>query len=302
MAPDLKKRLYLNAVHYDAISQFLVDVFEPTEHMLNWMQPRWEYMHAHPFIAQVPLDKIAVFEDQDQIVGVAHPEEKLAFVYFQRAPGYDHVLPLMFDHADRHFGGRSLMLERDVIGVFIGDFDKVFEETAMDRGYELVEGYHEGYSRIVLDQPIPKAEVPRGIRIHSLEKDNDHNKINKCLWSGFNHEGDIPEAELDQPAVAQSAPNFRPDLTMVAVAPNGDYVSYAGMWHEQTHKVGYVEPVATNPDYRRLGLARALVTESLRRIQADGAESVWVASDQEFYLSLGFEKQFQRNLWVKYLD
>ena len=51
-----------------------------------------------------------------------------------------------------------------------------------------------------------------------------------------------------------------------------------------------------------MGLGRATVLETLRRIQSEGAEVAWVGSDQEFYKAIGFEKKFQRNLWVKYLD
>jgi predicted N-acetyltransferase YhbS len=88
----------------------------------------------------------------------------------------------------------------------------------------------------------------------------------------------------------------------VAVAPTGEYVSYAGIWHETANRYGYVEPVATDPACRRLGLGRATVLETLRRVQSEGAEVAWVGSDQVFYKAIGFEKKFQRNLWVKYLD
>jgi hypothetical protein len=37
-------------------------------------------------------------------------------------------------------------------------------------------------------------------------------------------------------------------------------------------------------------------------VQAAGAEVAWVGSDISFYLALGFERQFQRNLWIKWLD
>ena len=229
-------------------------------------------------------------------------EEKLTFVYFQRRAGYDEILPAMFDHADRYFGGPSEMLQRNIIGLFISDFDKALEHQAAQRGYQFVEGYHEGYSKFSLNQTVPPAEVPDGFRIQSLAKENDHRKINNCLWRGFNHEGEQPEDEARQPGVAQGAPNFRKDLTIVAVAPTGEYVSYAGIWHETANRYGYVEPVATDPAYRRLGLGRATVLETLRRIQSEGAKVAWVGSDQEFYKAIGFERKFQRNLWVKYLD
>ncbi len=295
-------RAYNDPTDYAVVGRFLIDVFESGDQHVNWMQPRWEYMHAHPFLEDIPLERIAMFEDNGKLVGVAHPEEKLTFVYFQRRAGYDHILSAMFDHADEFFGGPSVMLQGNIIGLFIGDFDTVLGATAAAHGYELLDGYHEGYSKYPLDRAVPPAPIPAGFRVQSLDDENDHPRINQCLWRGFNHEGEQPEDEAARLGVAQGAANFRKDLTIVAVAPTGEYVSYAGIWHETTNHFGYVEPVATDPDYRRMGLGRATVLETLRRIQADGAEVAWVGSDQEFYTAIGFEKRFQRNLWVKYLD
>jgi predicted N-acetyltransferase YhbS len=298
----VKVRRYGYARDYEAVSRFFIETYEPTDKLPNWMQPRWEYMHAHPFVEEVPLELIAVFEDEGRIVGLAHPEEKLTFIYFQRRRGYDHILPAMFDHADEFFGGPSIMLGRDIIGLFINDFDEPLETMARDRGYELLEGHQEGYSKLAIDEPVPEVVLPLGYRLQSLADENDHRKINRCLWRGFNHEGEIPEDEAARRGVAQGAPNFRKDHTIVAVEPGGDYVSYAGIWYVPENGFAYVEPVATDPDYRRMGLGTAAVLESVRRVQAEGAEVAWVGSDQEFYKAIGFEKMFQRNLWAKSLN
>jgi GNAT superfamily N-acetyltransferase len=287
---------------YEAVNHLLIEVYRPGDQMLNWMQPRWEYMHHHPYVARVPLDLMLVFEDDGKIVGLANLEDGLTFVYFQRAPGYDYILPEMLAHADKYFGGPSVMLQRKIIGLFITDFDTELERLATSFGYERHEEHHNGYSKYDLARPIPQPPVPVGFRIQSLADDNDHQKINTCLWRGFNHEGEIPDEDLRQEAVAQSAPNFRRDYTIVAVAPDESYVSYAGIWYVPQNGYAFVEPVATDPDYRKIGLARACVLESLRRVQAAGAEVAWVGSDQPFNKAIGFERKFQRNLWIKWLD
>ncbi len=295
-------RRYDPANDYEPVSRFFIDVYEPSDRLLNWMQPRWEYMHHHPFIADVPLETIAVFEDDGEIVGLAHPEDKLTFVYFQRKPGYDHILPAMFAHADEVFGGPSIMLQRNISGLFINDFDHEMERLAASFGYEKHPDHHDGYSKYDFSAPLPDVEIPEGFRIQSLAEENDQRKINLCLWRGFNHEGELPEEEANAPAVAQHAPNFRKDHTIVAVDPAGEYVSYAGIWYVPENRMAYVEPVATDPIFRRKGLGRACVLETLRRVRAEGAETAWVGSDQPFYSAIGFTKMFQRNLWIKSLD
>ena len=66
---------------------------------------------------------------------------------------------------------------------------------------------------------------------------------------------------------------------IVVEAPDGRFVSYCGMWYEPVHSIAYVEPVATDPDYRRMGLGRAAVMEGIRRCGALGATEAWVGSD-----------------------
>ena len=153
-----------------------------------------------------------------------------------------------------------------------------------------------------LEEPLQEISLPEGYRLQSLADENDLHKINCVLWRGFNHPGPPPEEEIPGREFGQQAPNFRKDLVTVVVAPNGDYVSYSGMWHLKENKVAYVEPVATDPDFRRMGLGRAVVLESVRKAAAEGAEIAWVGSGQPFYSAIGFEKKFAAIPWVKYLD
>ena len=100
----------------------------------------------------------------------------------------------------------------------------------------------------------------------------------------------------------QTGPNYRLDLSIVSVAPNGDYVSFGGIWYDPLNRFGYVEPVATDPDYRRRGLGRACVLEGIRRCGELGATAAYVATDKPFYLSFGFNKLHTCRCWEKGLD
>ncbi len=63
-----------------------------------------------------------------------------------------------------------------------------------------------------------------------------------------------------------------------------------------------MDPVATDPDSRRMGLGSAAVAETLRRARSEGATVAWVGSDQEFYRQLGFAVTARSELWVKPLE
>jgi len=142
--------------------------------------------------------------------------------------------------------------------------------------------------------------LPEGFRLKSLADDNDLRKIHRVLWRGFNHEGE-PDEDLEGRRKMQSGPNFRHDLTIVVEAPDGNFVSFCGMWYEKTNRIAYVEPVATDPDYRRMGLGKAAVWEGIRRCGAEGATVAYVGSDQEFYHAIDFNTLHYRNCWTKCL-
>ena len=72
--------------------------------------------------------------------------------------------------------------------------------------------------------------------------------------------------------------------------------------HPSDGRFGYIEPVATDPRYRRLGLGKAAVLEGLRRCGALGARVAYVGSDPLFYQALGFKQVYNSECWAKYLN
>ncbi len=131
--------------------------------------------------------------------------------------------------------------------------------------------------------------------------DNDLRQVTRVFWRGFNHGDEPPDGEVEDRKFMQSAPNYRKDLNLVVVAPDGNFVSYCGTWYEPVHAIAYVEPVATDPDYRRMGLARAAVLEGIRRCRELGASVSYVGSKQPLYLSLGFRPEYNSRVWEREL-
>ena len=146
-------------------------------------------------------------------------------------------------------------------------------------------------------KPFPDVKLPDGFTIISLEDENDYKKINDCLWKGFDH-GDDPDDDIDCRMLMQSGPHFRKDLTTVIKAPNGDYACFAGMWFDEKNKYAYLEPLATVPEYRRMGLATIALSEGMRKTKALGATYCF-GGVSEFYTAIGFETICHHELWKK---
>ena len=96
------------------------------------------------------------------------------------------------------------------------------------------------------------------------------------------------------------SPAWKPVVEgMANLEPGGRLVSYCGMWYEEATGVAYVEPVATDPDYRRRGLGKAAVLEATRRARDLGAKRTIVNSGLAFYRAIGFQQLFTIQPWQK---
>jgi predicted N-acetyltransferase YhbS len=260
-------------------------------------------MHFHPSIKAMDLSKIGIAEEYGEILGVVHFEANHAEVFIQAHPDHQELKEILLDHAENDgFQGMSRSKNRLFRAVFVNDFDAELESIVIERGYEKWEDFAQPMALYMMDKPVPPVELPAGYQVQSLAEENDLRKINRVLWRGFNHPGSPPEEEIEGRKFGQQAPNFRKDLTIVTVAPDGNYVSYCGMYYIPQNKIAYLEPLATDPDYRRMGMAKAAVYESMRRVKELGAKEVWVGSGQEFYLALGFEVKFTAYPWAVFLD
>ena len=284
-------RSYEHARDYERIGRWLERSYRREGEHVNWLQPRWEYMHFHPLIRGLDLSCIGLWEDGDEIVGVVHPEHGLGTAYFEFHPERPAPKAAMLAHAEEH-----LRDEKGGLRLFIHDRDVELAELAAAAGFSRTER-HEVMSRMSLADAPPVPEPPDGFRLQSLADENDLARLHRALWRGFGHGAEPPDDGLEDRLFMQSAPNYRLDLNLVLVSPDGDYVAYGGIWFEATNRVAYVEPVATDPDFRRMGLARIAVLEGIRRCGELGARDAYVGTDLPLYLSLGFEPIYRCSLW-----
>lgn len=283
------------------ISDFLIRHYRAGNTDGNWLQPAWEYALTHPYLDEHALGNITVWEDDGEIVGVVHYEHRLGEAFFQTHPDHTDLKPTMLDCAEVNL--RAANEEGHVnLKAYVNDFDAELETIVRSRGYIPRPDWNRPLYEFRVTAPIPSRALPEGFKLRSLADDNDLRKVDRVLWRGFNHQGEPPADSLEGRRKMQSGPNYRKDLTVVVQDSGGAFVAYCGMWYVPELKYAYVEPVATDPDYRRRGLGKAAVMEGIRRCAFEGAEVAYVGSDQEFYSAMGFTERHTANCWLKRFD
>ena len=292
-------RPYGHPGDYERVGQFLNRTYQASARHQNWLQPRWEYMHYHSCLDPASLPRIGVWEVAGRIVGVVHHEHRMGDVYFEIDPEHPDLRRDMLEYAQARLTREAE--DGRLLRAYIDAVDVEFQSIAAELGFERDADSSECMSQLSVPQPFPPIRVPEGFRVKSLADENDLRKVHRVLHRGFNHPGEPPEDGLDARRHMQAAPNFRKDLTIVVAAPDGSFVSYCGIWYVARHRVAYVEPVATDPVYRRRGLGTAAVMEAVRRCGELGATVAYVGADRPFYKSMGFREIYRQFLWTRRL-
>lgn len=249
----------------------------------GFLWARWEWAFCLPYLARDFLDRIGVWEDDGAIVALATFEAGLGEAFLVWDPRYRELLPAMVEHSVTHLASPEGELR-----FIVPDGDRELARLLLARGFR-ADSRRDPNTVLDLHTDMSHA-MPPGYSLRSIADGVDLAAFDRLLWRGFNHPGEPPgtEEDLEWRRHSLSSPGQDPSLNMVAVAPDGTYAAYCGVWHEPGSRYVLVEPVCTDPDFRRRGCASAAILEALRRCAERGATEAYVGADLPVYLSLGF--------------
>ena len=279
---------------YHALRDFLLKL---RNH--NYLFGRWDWMITHSHLDEGSLPRIGLWEENGALVAVATYDCSLGKTFLLALKGYEPLKEEMLLYA------RERLQQRQGGGlqVVIQDGDAYMQSIAARHGFyptqksEMDSVYEIGQGGTVY-------KLPSGFRVTSMAETYDLYQYGQVLWRGFNHEqnGEGPfvfkAEELPRWELEFKRPNVNLSLKVAVVAPNGDFVSYCGMWYDSRSEEALVEPVATDPAYRRMGLGRAAVLEGVRRGADLGAKRAFVGSSQPFHYSIGFRPYATSTCWA----
>ena len=141
----------------------------------------------------------------------------------------------------------------------------------------------------VVEQPV----LPDGFRFRTADEAGPQAAVQAHMdaWAPTTYSAEAYEG------VRQTAA-YRGDLHVLVEAPDGTMASSTIMWLDDANRTAEFEPVGTHPDYRRLGLARAMLLHGMHLARAAGATHMTVAcvgapghpEARELYYSVGFRE------------
>ncbi|MDW7655750.1 MAG: GNAT family N-acetyltransferase [Bacillota bacterium] len=278
---------------YEKLRDFLIKLDSHNYHF-----GRWDWMITHSMLEPNGLSKIGFWEDNGVLVAAATYDCVLGKAYLLTLNDYAYLKEEMLLYA------QEALAKDGKFSVLVLDGDLNMQDIAVRHGYYATQD-REGDAVFPINPDTINYTLPAGFSITSLRESYDLYKYGQVLWKGFNHEANnegpfvFKDEELPEWELRFKRPHVNLDLKIAVVAPNGDFVSYCGMWQDDRSQSALVEPVATDPAYRKMGLGRAAVLEAILRCGRLGARRAIVGSSQQFYYSIGFQPYATSSFWER---
>lgn len=296
-------RSYNRDEDFTSIMSFLSRTYTDTQPYQNWFPDRFENSHERW------INDIRIWEQIDdstsppkvKIIALANPESK-NYYFIQIDPSYSFIEQEIIEWIEKHcLTKKKDSNKSETLKIISVEGNKPRENLLKKNGYQKEE--IAGYIRVrPLDSPIPEFSCPKGFIIRNIEDPSDFTQLAALIRLIFGHGEWFNTGILEE--IADSS-FYKKELDLVAVEPNGNIVSFCTFRMDPASKITNLEPMGTHPDYRRLGLAKTLITEGLKRTMMfepsifyiGGAANTPAAN--QLYETTGYTEKLAEICWIK---
>ena len=282
----MNKRIYQTEEDYRRIRNFLRKVFLLNDRrMFCWPVARLDYWRWHGILnmGDGTLETgVYLWETREGQIAAVLNREGAGQVFLQIHPDFKTVEleEEMITLAEEHLRAPSRR-GGEVLWIWSNSKDTGRYAILESRGYTPITDACEHQWRRNLRLRIPDNPVREGYLVRALGEASELPSRSWASWRAFHP--DEPDEKYGNDSSwylnIQSAPLYRRDLDLVAIAPAGEVAAFTTVWYDDVTRCGYFEPVGTMPEHQRLGLARALLFEGMRRLKRMGADLAVVGGE-----------------------
>ena len=192
--------------------------------------------------------------------------------------------------------------KKTIYALWIRHDDRMLTDHFMQREFRLKRGMLH-FCR-TLAGALPLSDLPAGYRLRTCKGTAEVAARASAQYGAFS--ADAPfERYLERFTRFMGSHVYRPELDIVAVAPDGRIGAFCIVWTDEINRVGLFEPVGTHPDFQRLGLGKAVMLEGLHRLRKLGMNSAIVSTFEDniggikLYEAVGFQEVFRLGTYEK---
>lgn len=295
---------------FELVRSFLIDSNEKAGCFLNWIPSMFENIRfgpCGPIYSDDEDEYIKIWEAQDgnhSVVAGVTCLKPSGSAWIQIHQEYRELEDAMIPWLERQW----MELHENRSGVNKLEFEVPESNTEriaclQRHGYDRGEVYSHYRIRPV-NLHIPEFHLPESYSVRNARIEQEFSKYKEVQGSVFPH--CAKHMTISHARIYRSASFYNEELDIVAVAPNGDFAAFCTVRLDPISRIAELEPVGTHPEHRKLGLAKAVICEGLRRLRNHNPKAICIlgAAPTEgavrLYDSLGFSKE-DVYLWSKTL-
>ncbi|MDH5449886.1 MAG: GNAT family N-acetyltransferase [Candidatus Bathyarchaeota archaeon] len=254
------------------------------------------------------MDDIRIWEEtngsptpsEKEIIALANPESPTDY-FIQIDPAYSFLEREILEWIEKHCKEKKKDAhKKEKLRIHTIEGNSTRESLLSELDYN--KGEISGYLRLrPIDSPIPPLGHCESYEIRSIKGKSDYDQLATVTRLVFGH-GEWFSAEVYEEITRCSF--YKQDLDLVAVAPDGTFASFCTFRIDPASKITNLEPVGTHPDHRKLGLAKALIFEGLRRALKYNPSLFYVGAANtpavnRLYESTGYTHKMAEYCWLK---
>jgi mycothiol synthase len=168
------------------------------------------------------------------------------------------------------------------LNVFVSGRDEAQRAVLARRGFRIT-GHHAGLIRPDVEA-IPDIPLPPGFEVRPIDPADGamHRRVYDAGARAFADSAGEEKPSEERFQEFLNDPSFSPQLWQVAFQGEqiaGQILNYMGEAEPDGTRIGWTEGITVQPEYRRRGLARALLARSIRTVRDAGATCAGLGVD-----------------------
>ena len=296
---------------FESVRKFLADIFSMRTAYTNWIPSELENLKFGPGGTEY-LDEddeyLKVWEAFDEVQQIARGIIAVSYIkpsgscWLSVHPSYTsaarEIVLWMQNRVKGMKGDEGKEVKMDFV---VDDDDEELILLLSDLGFQ--KGEIDGDKQIrPIGCPVPTYSLPEGYTIRHAVIETDFQKYREVQMAVFRHIVNMSKELLQ---LYSTASFYHEDLDIIAVDPDGKFAAFCTARIDPLSKIAELEPVGTHPNYRKLGLARAVICESLKRLEKYKPSALVILGAaptegaRRLYESVGFVNEGTRHHWVQ---
>ena len=182
----------------------------------------------------------------------------------------------------------------DVQNIWAAEDDDVRIRWLEENGFTREQAHFIQFKRS-LSGPLDGPPLPEGFSLRTSRGPEDAQLRSVASHAAFGS-GKPFEEYWPRTLRFMQSPVYVPEHEIFVMSPNGEVAAFCIVWTDERAKVGHFEPVATHPNFQRMGLGKSLLFKSFHRLKSEGMTEADVFTNHDnvpairLYESVGFQK------------